>query len=84
MGHIQIRISDSEKEQVQEVLNSMGLTYSSAIKLFLRKIIQDQKLPFQIAAKQALRPKKSKQESVVSTPKPTSPWNPFQKRKIGL
>ncbi|MCF7812681.1 type II toxin-antitoxin system RelB/DinJ family antitoxin [Candidatus Gracilibacteria bacterium] len=75
MAHIQIRISEQEKEQVKQVLDQMGLSYSGAIKLFFRKMIQEQKLPFSISA-----------VSGVSSPKPTSSsnqWNTFTKRKIG-
>ena len=81
MSHIQIRISDEDKQEVREVLENMGLTYSSAIKLFFKKVVQEKKLPFQIAAgtpKKAVKVEKKEEKSE------TAPaWNSFTKRKIG-
>lgn len=50
MAHIQIRISEEEKEYAQQLFSSMGLTMSGAIKLFIRKSIQKDSLPFDISA----------------------------------
>jgi len=50
MSHIQIRIAAEEKKKAQAVLSSMGLTLSGAIKIFLRKTIAEEKIPFQITA----------------------------------
>jgi len=50
MAHIQIRISEEEKILVQKVCDHMGLTLSGAIKLFLRKMIQEKKIPFEISS----------------------------------
>ena len=84
MSHIQIRISEEDKNEVREILESMGLTYSSAIKLFFKKVVQEKNLPFQIAAK---TPKVPKKEVLVETTKEKSEtiptWNTFTKRKIG-
>ena len=48
MAHIQIRIPAGEKEAAVEVMEAMGLNLSSAIKLFLRRTVQEGKLPFEI------------------------------------
>lgn len=68
MSHIQIRIDLNEKRAAQEVLDKMGLGFSAAIKLFLRKVVQEQKIPFEISAE-----KKS----------PTIEMSGFAKRRIG-
>lgn len=52
MAHIQIRISDEEKQKAQKVFSSMGLNLSSALKLFIRKSIQENKIPFEILGKE--------------------------------
>ena len=46
--HIQIRISASEKAEVKEILDKLGLSYSGAIKLFFRQLIQQGGLPFDV------------------------------------
>ena len=71
MSHIQIRIGIEEKRAAQEVLDSMGLGLSGAIKLFLKKVVQEQRIPFEISAE----PRKVK-----ITP---AEFNGFAKRRIG-
>ena len=84
MSHIQIRISDEDKQEVREILENMGLTYSSAIKLFFKKVVQEKKLPFQIAATTNKPGKKTgKVETKTETSETTPVWNTFTKRKIG-
>lgn len=50
MSHIQLRIDPEEKKQAQEILKSMGLTLSGSIKLFLKEVIKQRRLPFEISA----------------------------------
>lgn len=50
MAHIQIRIDDTDKAAAQAVLKGMGLTLSGATKLFLKKVVAEQKIPFDITA----------------------------------
>lgn len=87
MGHIQIRISDEEKKQVKKILENMGLTYSSAIKLFFKKTLQQGKIPFDISASFEVKlPKEKPLKQIKKTPEsiPQTPsWNPFKKRRIG-
>ena len=84
MGHIQIRISDEDKQEVRGILENMGLTYSSAIKLFFKKVVQEKKLPFQIAAGPPKVVKKTvKVETKEEKSETTPTWNTFTKRKIG-
>ena len=67
MAHIQIRIDIEEKRAAQKVLDSMGLSFSGAIKLFLKKVVQEERIPFEISAHK----KKTPQD-----------FNVFSKRKI--
>lgn len=60
MAFIQVRIDEKEKEQAQKVFENMGMSTSGAIKLFIRKTIQEQKLPFEVTA--SLKKKKEKKE----------------------
>ncbi len=50
MAHIQIRIPAAEKEAAANVLENMGLNFSSAIKIFLRRTVQEGRLPFDVVA----------------------------------
>jgi len=55
MAHIQIRIDDADKAAAQAVLKGMGLTLSGATKLFLKKVVAEQKIPFDITATAAVQ-----------------------------
>lgn len=50
MAHIQLRIHHDDKKAAKEVLDKLGLTFSGAIKLFLKQLIRSQRLPFDISA----------------------------------
>ena len=49
MAHIQLRIDYEEKKAAQEVLEGLGLNFSSAIKLFLKQTVREQRLPFDVS-----------------------------------
>lgn len=98
MSHIQIRIDLDEKRRAQEKLDQMGLTLSSAIKLFLRNVADTGRLPFEISASSSLdtttQPTPAKVSSIPKIPTADIPpvvlpapevktWNPFEKKKIG-
>lgn len=57
MSYIQIRMDSDEKDQVKEVLSNMGLTVSGAVKIFLRKVVQEGKIPFELHSKPVETPK---------------------------
>ena len=46
MGKIQIRIDDTLKKVSSDILNDLGLDLSSAIRLFLKKVVVTNGLPF--------------------------------------
>lgn len=56
MSHIQIRINIEEKRAAQKILDSMGLSLSGAIKLFLKKVVQEQRIPFEISVERKTTP----------------------------
>lgn len=43
---ISIRVSSTTKYKSQQVFKSLGITTSSAINMFLKQAIKEQKLPF--------------------------------------
>jgi DNA-damage-inducible protein J len=45
---VHIRVDDKIKAQATETLAAMGLSVSDAVRLFLRRVIADQALPFDI------------------------------------
>jgi len=49
MATVQIRLSDEEKAAAREIFGKMGLTFSAAVKIFLRKVIAEKKIPFEIS-----------------------------------
>ena len=46
MGKLQIRIDDTLKKVSSDILNDLGLDLSSAIRLFLKKVVVLNDLPF--------------------------------------
>lgn len=48
---IQIRIDKETKEAAEIVIKDMGLTFSSAIQMFLRQVVQKQEIPFTIESR---------------------------------
>lgn len=45
-SQIQIRISSDDKEAARELFDRYGLTLSSAFQLFIRRALQENRLPF--------------------------------------
>lgn len=67
MAHIQIRISDEEKEAVQSAFENMGMTMSGGIKMFLRQVAAHKKMPFEIS-EVPRKPKKVPIKKTVNKP----------------
>ncbi len=76
MAHIQIRIDIEEKRKAQQILEAMGLGMSGAIKLFLKKVIQEGKIPFEISANGGMH------NLVAPTTNNVETTNGFSKRRI--
>lgn len=45
---LHVRIEDDTKEQATIALNAMGLSVSDAVRLFLRRVVADQAIPFEL------------------------------------
>ena len=78
MAHIQIRIPAAEKEAAAAVLENMGLNFSSAIKIFLRRTVQEGKLPFDVVADSTSVAPKPRFANSLESSCPT-----FSQRKLG-
>lgn len=48
---LQVRIDDELKEEVDKVLNEIGLDTTTAVRIFLKKVVRDQAIPFPVTAK---------------------------------
>ena len=46
MGVLQVRIDDDLKLQATEILDAIGLDLSTAVRMFLKKVILERGLPF--------------------------------------
>lgn len=51
MSFIQVRIDDELKEEAVKLFSELGLDLSTAIRLFLKKSIDDKKIPFKLKGK---------------------------------
>lgn len=51
MAQINIRIDDNIKREAEGLFDSLGLTMSSAIMVFLRKSIDERGIPFAVCAR---------------------------------
>jgi DNA-damage-inducible protein J len=47
---LQTRVTPGVKRAALEVLNRLGLTMTEAVEIFLRRLIVDQRLPFEVVA----------------------------------
>ena len=47
---VHVRVDEKIKTQAAETLNSMGLTVSDAIRVFLTRVVADKELPFALKA----------------------------------
>ncbi|MBU0458459.1 type II toxin-antitoxin system RelB/DinJ family antitoxin [Patescibacteria group bacterium] len=48
MAHLHVRTNDNTKKKAMEILESLGLDLSTAINLYLEKIIISEGIPFSI------------------------------------
>lgn len=45
---LHVRLDEETKEKATEALNAMGISVSDAVRLFLRRVVADQAIPFEI------------------------------------
>lgn len=50
MAQISLRVDDDVKHGAEQVLNDIGLSMSTAINVFLRKVAREQRIPFELSA----------------------------------
>ena len=50
MANISRRVSDDDKKAVDQILEGIGLTFSSATNAFYKQIIRHQGIPFELKA----------------------------------
>ena len=48
MSLLQIRIDESLKKEAAEIMERLGLDLSSSVRMFLRKTVEEQRIPFPI------------------------------------
>jgi len=51
MAQIQIRIDDKTKNEAKKVLEELGLDMTTAIKLYLKQVVKQEGIPFEIYTK---------------------------------
>ncbi|MDO5061786.1 MAG: type II toxin-antitoxin system RelB/DinJ family antitoxin [Peptostreptococcaceae bacterium] len=49
MVQINLKVDDKVKADAEMVLNELGLSMSSAINIFLRKVVREQRIPFDLS-----------------------------------
>jgi len=50
MTTVQARIDDNLKLQTENILKSMGLTFSTAINIYFQQIVNQRRIPFDLVA----------------------------------
>lgn len=50
---VHVRVDENVKAQAAQTLDSMGLTLSDAIRVFLTRVVAEQRLPFELKAPNA-------------------------------
>ena len=48
---ISVRVDKETKEKFREVVENMGLDISTAIKIFMKEVIKEKKIPFEVKVK---------------------------------
>lgn len=50
MAQISLRVDDDVKRGAEQALNDIGLSMSTAINVFLRKVAREKRIPFELTA----------------------------------
>lgn len=50
MAQISLRVDDEVKKNAEAVLDTIGLSMSTAINVFLKTVAREQRIPFELAA----------------------------------
>ncbi len=46
---INFRIDESTKKQLEQVCNELGMTMSTALNIFIKKVIREKRIPFDVS-----------------------------------
>ena len=60
MAQIDLRIDDDIKKDAEAVLDDIGISMTAAITIFLKKVANEQRIPFELTASSV---KKNEQET---------------------
>lgn len=63
MTTIQVRVDDATKKSAQAVLEKLGFDLSSAIKIYLRQVVQKKGIPFALVTENGFIP--SQEEKLI-------------------
>jgi len=50
MAQISLRLDDEVKKNAEQTLNEIGLSMSTAINIFLKKVAREKRIPFELTA----------------------------------
>jgi DNA-damage-inducible protein J len=50
MAQISLRVDDDVKRSAEKTLDEIGLSMSSAINIFLKTVVREQRIPFELSA----------------------------------
>lgn len=74
---IHIRIDEQLKDQASEALESMGLSVSDAVRVFLKRVVADQAMPFEVKVPNATTRAAMEEARNMTGPFMTEPRNIF-------
>lgn len=61
MTTIQIRIDEKTKKKAKKVFGDMGLDISTGIKVYLNRVVKDERIPFVLQTENGYTPKQERQ-----------------------
>lgn len=50
MAQISLRVDDELKRDAEKILNDIGLSMSTAINIFLKTVVRENRIPFELSA----------------------------------
>ncbi|MGI6217131.1 MAG: type II toxin-antitoxin system RelB/DinJ family antitoxin [Coriobacteriales bacterium] len=51
-SNVTIRMDEDLKRQADEVLGEMGMSFTTAVNVFVRQVVRERRIPFEISARQ--------------------------------
>lgn len=50
MSQVNVRVDDEVKKEAEEILDEMGLSMTTAVNVFLKTVVRERRIPFEISA----------------------------------